>query len=197
MHCTHATEGSIVTIESALDEARIKMSKAVEVAKEDFAAIRTGRAHASMFARLQVDYYGSPTPMQQLASFQVPEARVVLIAPYDRNAMTAIEKSIRESDLGVNPSNDGKMVRVVMPELTADRRKEYVKIARAKAEDARVSVRSIRRAAKDAIDKLSKDGDVGEDEAARGEKRLDGLTKQHVDEIDELVKRKEAEILEV
>jgi len=186
-----------VTIESALSEARTKMAKAVEVAKEDFASIRTGRAHASMFSRLLVDYYGAPTPMQQLASFQVPEARVVLISPYDLGSMAAIEKAIRESDLGVNPSNDGKLVRVTMPELTSERRKEYVKIARAKAEEARVAVRNIRRTAKDAIDKASKDGEVGEDEAGRAEKRLDGLTKQHVDEVDDLLKRKEAEILEV
>lgn len=186
-----------MTIDSTLDEAKTKMDKAIEVAKDDFGAIRTGRAHASMFSKLQAVYYGSPTPIQQLASFTVPEARVVLITPYDISAMGAIERSIRESDLGVNPSNDGKVIRVNMPELTAERRKEYVKLAKTKAEDAKVSVRSIRRTAKEAIDKLSKDGDVGEDDASRGEKRLDAFTKAHVDQIDDLLKHKEAEILEV
>jgi ribosome recycling factor len=186
-----------VSIDSTLNDAKTRMDKAIEVAKDDFGSIRTGRAHPSMFSKLQASYYGAPTPVQQLASFTVPEPRVVLIAPYDMSAMGAIERAIRESDLGVNPSNDGKVIRVNMPELTAERRKEYVKLAKTKAEDAKVSVRSIRRSAKESIDKLSKDGDVGEDEAARAEKRLDGFTKSHVDEVDDLLKRKEAEILEV
>jgi len=186
-----------VSIESTLSDAAARMGKAVEVAKDDFAAIRTGRAHASMFTKLQADYYGSPTPLKQLASFQVPEARVVLIQPYDVSSMASIEKAVRESDLGVNPSNDGKTIRITMPELTADRRKEYAKLARVKAEEAKVSVRSVRRSAKDSIDKLSKDGEVGEDEANRAEKRLDGLTKQHADQVEDLLRHKEAEILEV
>ena len=186
-----------MTIDSTLNDAKTKMDKAIEVAKEDFGSIRTGRAHPSMFNKLQAVYYGAPTPVQQLASFTIPEARVVLISPYDVSAMGAIERAIRESDLGVNPSNDGKVIRVNMPELTAERRKEYVKLAKTKAEDAKVSVRSIRRAAKETIDKLSKDGGVGEDDASRAEKRLDGFTKSHVDQVDDLLRHKEAEILEV
>jgi ribosome recycling factor len=186
-----------MTIDSTLNDAKTKMNKAIEVAKEDFGSIRTGRAHPSMFNKLQAVYYGAPTPVQQLASFTIPEARVVLIAPYDMSAMGAIERAIRESDLGVNPSNDGKVIRVNMPELTAERRKEYVKLAKTKAEDAKVSVRSIRRTAKESIDKMSKDGDVGEDDASRAEKQLETFTKSHVDQVDELLRHKEAEILEV
>jgi ribosome recycling factor len=169
----------------------------VEVTREDFAAIRTGRAHPSMFAKITADYYGTPTPLQQLASFTVPEARVVIIAPYDMGAMTAIEKSIRDSDLGVNPTNDGKTLRVVLPELTEERRKEYIKIAKTKAEDGKISVRNIRRNAKQALDKLEKDGEVGKDDVTGAEKKLDALTKKHTDSIDELLKHKEAELLEV
>jgi ribosome recycling factor len=189
--------GKQMTIESALSDARTKMAKAIEVAKDDFGSIRTGRAHPSMFAKIQAEYYGSPTPLQQLATLQVPEARMILIQPFDPTAMAGIEKAIRESDLGVNPSNDGKVIRVVLPELTSERRKEYVKLARTKAEEAKVSVRAIRRTAKEAIEQLSKAGDVGEDEASRAEKQLDSLTKRNTDEVDELLKHKEAEILEV
>ena len=132
-------------IDQALREAEQKMSKAVEVAKDDFAAIRTGRAHPQMFAGILADYYGSPTPLQQLAGFQVPEPRTVLISPYDKGAMAAIEKAIRDSDLGVNPGNDGAIIRVVMPALTEERRKEYIKLARHKGEEAKVSIRNVRR----------------------------------------------------
>lgn len=184
-------------IKETLSEADQKMDKAVEVAREDFAAIRTGRAHPSMFAKITADYYGSPTPLQQLASFTVPEARVVLIAPYDMGAMNEIEKAIRDSDLGVNPANDGKTLRVVLPELTAERRKEYIKLAKSKAEDGKVSVRNIRRSAKQALDKMGHDGEVGKDDVTGAEKRLDGLTKKHTDAIDELLKHKETELLEV
>ena len=184
-------------INETLSEAGQKMDKAVEVTREDFAAIRTGRAHPSMFAKITADYYGTPTPLQQLASFTVPEARVVIIAPYDMGAMTAIEKSIRDSDLGVNPTNDGKTLRVVLPELTEERRKEYIKIAKTKAEDGKISVRNIRRNAKQALDKLEKDGEVGKDDVTGAEKKLDALTKKHTDAIDELLKHKEAELLEV
>jgi len=127
-------------IDEALRDAEQKMAKAVEVAKDDFAAIRTGRAHPSMFANIVADYYGSPTPLQQLAGFQVPEPRTVLISPYDKGAMAAIEKAIRDSDLGVNPGNDGAVIRVVMPQLTEERRKEYIKVAKTKGEEARVSI---------------------------------------------------------
>ncbi len=184
-------------ISETLKEAEQKMDKAVAVTREDFAAIRTGRAHPSMFHKINVDYYGSPTPLQQLASFTVPEARIIVISPYDQSAMTAIEKAIRDSDLGVNPTDDGKTIRVVLPELTEDRRKEYIKVAKNKAEEGRVSVRNIRRHAKQALDKLEKDGEVGKDDVTGAEKRLDGLTKKHVDAIDELLKHKEAELLEV
>lgn len=184
-------------ISDIMDEAELKMDDAIEYTKEEFAAIRTGRAHPAMFAKITADYYGAPTAIQQLATIQVPEARMVLIAPFDRGAMSAIEKAIRDSDLGVNPSNDGNAIRIVMPELTAERRKEYTKLAKTKAEDARVSVRNARRQAKEAIDKLVKDSEVGEDEAARAEKSLDALTRKHTDVIDELLKNKEAELLEV
>jgi ribosome recycling factor len=184
-------------IDQTLREADQKMNKAVEHAKEEFSAIRTGRAHPAMFNKLTADYYGTPTPIQQLASFQSPEARTVLIQPYDRQATAAIEKAIRDSDLGVNPTDDGKLIRVVMPELTEERRKEYIKLARSKAEDSRVSVRNIRRSAKQSLEKAEKDGEVGQDDVIGAEKRLDGMTKKHVDEIDELLKHKESELLEV
>ncbi len=184
-------------INETLKEAETKMAKAVEVTREDFAAIRTGRAHPSMFHKITADYYGSPTPLQQLASFTVPEARVIIIAPFDQSAMGAIEKAIRDSDLGVNPTDDGKTIRVVLPELTEERRKEFIKVAKHKAEEGRVSVRNIRRHAKQALDKMEKDGEVGKDDVTGAEKRLDGLTKKHVDAIDELLKHKEAELLEV
>ena len=184
-------------IDETLLDAEEKMEKAVEVAKEDFSAIRTGRANPAMFSKLTVDYYGSPTPMMQLASFQTPEARTVLITPYDKSAMGAIEKAIRASDLGVNPSSDGNQIRCIMPELTEQRRKEYIKLAHVKAEEARVSVRNIRRKAKTDLDRLVKDGEVGEDDGARAEKELDGLTKKHTDLVDALVKSKESELIEV
>lgn len=178
-------------------EAESKMADAVEYAKEEFAAIRTGRVHPAMFNKLMVDYYGSATPLQQLASFQVPEARTILITPYDRGAMNAIEKTIRDSDLGANPSNDGNTIRCVLPALTEDRRKEYTKLAKTKAEDARISIRNARRQAKEALDKMVKDKEVGEDEVTRAEKALEETTKKYTDQIDELLKRKEEEILEV
>ena len=184
-------------IDQTLRDADSKMDKAVEHAREEFAAIRTGRAHPAMFAKINADYYGSPTPLQQLASFQVPEARVVVIQAYDKSATAAIERAIRDSDLGVNPTSDGNVIRVMLPELTQDRRKEYIKLARAKAEDGRVAVRGVRRNAKQALDKLEKDGEVGKDDVAGAEKRLDGLTKKHVVAIDDLLSNKENELLEV
>src|SRR4051794_27853376 len=141
------------------------MEKAVSVAKDDFAGIRTGRAHPAMFNKIVVDYYGSPTPVNQLASFQVPEARMAVIAPYDKGSLAAIEKAIRDSDLGVNPTNDGSIIRVSFPQLTEERRKEFIKVARHKAEEARVSVRNVRRHAKDELDRIAKDGEAGEDDA--------------------------------
>jgi len=184
-------------IDEALREAEQKMQKAVEFAKDEFAAIRTGRANPAMFANITADYYGSPTPIQQLAGFQVPEPRTVLISPYDKGSMAAIERAIRDSDLGVNPGNDGGVIRVVLPQLTEERRKEYIKVAKTKAEESKVAIRNIRRHAKDSVDKAIKDGEVGEDEGKGAEKRLDGVTKKYVDSVDELLKHKEAELLEV
>jgi ribosome recycling factor len=192
----HRIEGATV-IDETLLEAEEKMEKAVEIAKEDFAAIRTGRANPAMFNKLIVDYYGAPTPLQQLASFQMPEARTVLVSPYDRGAMAAIEKALRDSDLGVNPSNDGVVIRLNLPQLTEERRRDYIKIARNKAEDARVSVRNVRRRAKEELDRINKDGEAGEDEVTRAEKELEHVTKRHVDVIDDLLKHKESELLEV
>ena len=184
-------------IEETMFEAEEKMDKAVEVLKEDFAGIRTGRANPGLFNKLTVEYYGAPTPLQQLASFQNPEPRTILVIPFDKSAMHEIEKAIRDSDLGVNPSSDGNQIRCVMPELTEERRREYIKLANHKAEEARVSVRNIRRKAKTDLDKLVKDGEVGEDDGTRAEKELDGLTKKHTDLVDSLVKAKETELLEV
>ena len=184
-------------IDDALLEAEEKMDKAIEVAREDFANIRSGRANPSLFARVLVDYYGSPTPLQQLASIQAPEARTVLITPYDKAALGDVEKALRTSDLGVNPANDGVVIRVVLPELTQERRKQFVKLARTKAEDAKVSVRSIRRRTKDELDRIVKDGDAGEDEVGRAEKELESLTRKHVETVDGMLSRKETELLEV
>ena len=184
-------------IDETLFEAEEKMEKTVEAAKEAFAGIRTGRAHPGMFQKVLVDYYGAPTPLQQLASFQTPEARTIIISPFDKSSMHAIEKAIQQADLGVNPSNDGNIIRCVMPALTEERRKEYIKMAKHEAEEARVSVRNIRRHAKEAIEKFVKDGEVGEDDGNRAEKELDQMTKKYVDTIDHLVKGKEAELLEV
>ncbi|GLY30192.1 ribosome recycling factor [Kineosporia sp. NBRC 101731] len=184
-------------IDETLLEAEEKMDKAVEVAKEDFGAIRTGRATPGMFSKIVVEYYGAPTPLQQLASFTVPEARTILIQPYDKGSLGGIERALRDSNLGVNPSNDGSIIRVVLPVLTEERRKEYIKMARTKAEDSRVSVRNVRRKAKETLDRAVKDGEIGEDEGARAEKELEQSTKSHVDSIDELLRHKETELLEV
>ncbi|BCW54007.1 ribosome recycling factor [Arthrobacter sp. FX8] len=184
-------------IEDTLLEAEEKMDKAVEVAKEDFASIRTGRANPGLYNKVLVDYYGSPTPLQQLASFAIPDARTILITPFDKSAMRDIERALSDSEVGANPSNDGNVIRITIPELTKERRKEYVKIVKTKGEDAKISIRNIRRKAKETLDRLVKDGEAGEDEGTRAEKELDSLTKAHVDGIDELLKRKEAELLEV
>ena len=184
-------------IDETLLEAEEKMEKAVDVAKDDFATIRTGRANPGMFSKILVDYYGAATPLQQLASFQTPEARTVIITPYDRSSMGAIEKAIRDSDLGVNPTDDGTIIRVVLPQLTEERRKDYIKLARHKAEDARVSVRNIRRRAKEELDRIARDGEAGEDDVTRAEKELEQVTRRHVEVIDDLLKHKETELLEV
>ena len=184
-------------INDILNEADSKMDKSVEATREEFVAIRAGRANPSMFNKIVVDYYGTPTPLQQLASFTAPEARIILIAPYDQSAMKNIERAIRDSDLGVNPADDGKVIRCVFPELAEERRKEFIKVAKAKAEDGRVAVRNLRRSAKQALEKLEKDGEVGKDDVTGGEKKLDAITKKHTDAIDEMLKNKEAELLEV
>ena len=184
-------------IEETLLEAEEKMDKAVEVAKEDFAAVRTGRANPGLYNKVLVEYYGSPTPLQQLASFAIPDARTILITPFDKTALRDIERALSDSEVGANPSNDGNVIRITIPELTKERRKEYVKIVKTKGEDAKISIRNIRRKAKETLDRLVKDGEAGEDEGSRAEKELDSLTKSHVDGIDELLKRKEAELLEV
>src|SRR5664280_1085583 len=184
-------------IDETLFEAEDKMERALEVLKGDFGGIRTGRANPGMFNRLLVDYYGSPTPMQQLASFQTPEARTILITPFDKHAMAEIEKTLRDSDLGINPNSDGTVIRVNLPQLTEERRKEYIKLARTKAEDAKVSIRNIRRKAKEEIDHMVKNGEVGEDEGARAEKELEIFTRKHVENVDSILKVKEGELLEV
>ena len=184
-------------IDEILLDAEDNMDKAVEVAKDNFASIRSGQASAAMFANIAVDYYGAPTPLQQLASITVPEARTVVISPYDVSAKKEIETALRNSDLGINPSDDGKVLRINMPQLTEERRRDYVKLAKTRAEEARVTVRNMRRKAKDQIDAVVKDGEVGEDEGTRGEKDLDALTKKHVDAIDALLAHKESELLEV
>ncbi|UFU04163.1 ribosome recycling factor [Ruania suaedae] len=184
-------------IDETLLEAEEKMDKAVEVAREDLGGIRTGRANAGMFSKLEVDYYGAPTPLQQLASITIPEARTVLIGPYDKSAMSAVEKALRESDLGVNPSNDGNVIRVVLPQLTEERRRDYVKLAKTKGEEARVSVRNVRRRAKEELDRIAKDGEAGEDEVNRAQVELDALTRKHTELVDALLAGKEKELLEV
>ena len=183
-------------ISDVLAEAKEKMTKAVEVAKDDFSTVRTGRINAALFQKIPVDYYGTPTPLAQLASLQTPEARTLLVTPYDKAALKEIEKAIATfPNLGASPTNDGNIVRVTIPELTQDRRKEFVKIVRGKAEDAKVSVRNIRRRMKDDLDALKTE--VGDDEVARAEKELEAITKTYVDAIDEALKRKETELLEV
>lgn len=184
-------------IEQILAEAEAKMDKAIEVAREDFSSIRTGRANPAMFNKIVVEYYGTPTPLQQLASFQSPEARLIIVSPFDKSVVAQIEKAIRDSDLGVNPATDGQVIRVPLPQLTEERRKEYIKQAKGKAEDSKISIRNIRRHAKDGLDKLQKDGDAGEDDVRRAEKHLDEVTNKHVGTIDEILKHKEAELLEV
>lgn len=184
-------------IEETLLEAEEKMEKALVAAKNELASIRTGRANPALFTSLSVEYYGAPTPLQQLASVTVPEARTVLITPFDRTATKDIVTAVRESDLGVNPTDDGNVIRVNLPALTEERRKEYVKLARSRAEESRVQLRNVRRKTKDALDKIKKDGDAGEDEVERAEKELDALTKRYVEQVDKALAAKESELLEV
>ena len=183
-------------IADVLSDASARMHKALEAAKDDFGTVRTGRANPQMFAKILVNYYGTQTPLEQLASLQNPEARTLLIGPYDKGALRDIEQAIRDTpNLDANLGNDGNVIRATLPELTADRRKEYVKIVRTKAEDAKISVRNLRRKAKDELDALK--SEVGDDDVARAEKELEQITKTHVDAIDTALKHKEAELLEI
>ena len=184
-------------IDEALFDAEERMEKAVSVARDDLATIRTGRANPGMFSRIVIDYYGSATPITQLASINVPEARLVVIKPYETGQLHAIENAIRNSDLGVNPTNDGTLIRVAVPQLTEERRRELVKQAKHKGEEARVSVRNIRRKAMEELGRIRKDGEAGEDDVSRAEKDLEKTTHSYVAQIDELVKHKEGELLEV
>jgi ribosome recycling factor len=184
-------------IDETLFEAEEKMEKAVAVTREDLNTVRTGRANPSMFSRIVVDYYGSPTPLNQLAGVSVPEARMAVVKPYDASQLKAMEKAIRDSDLGVNPTNDGTIIRVLIPQLSEERRRDLVKVARGKGEDGKVSIRSIRRKAMEELHRISKEGEAGEDEVARAEKELQSATDRYVTQVEELMKHKEAELLEV
>jgi ribosome recycling factor len=184
-------------IDETLFEAEEKMEKAVSVAKDDLASVRTGRATPAMFSRVVVDYYGAMTPLNQLSSINIPEARMAIIKPYDASQLRTIEKAIRDSDLGLNPSNDGQIIRVIIPQLSEERRREMVKVARHKGEDARVTIRSIRRKAMEELHRIVRDGEAGEDEVTRAEKELQGMTDRYVHQVDDLVKHKESELLEV
>jgi ribosome recycling factor len=184
-------------IDDTLLEAEEKMDRAVEHAKEELGAIRTGRASPAMFSKIMIDYYGSPTPLTQMASVGVPEPRMALIKPYDASQLKAMERAIRDSDLGVNPNNEGTQLRIILPPMTEDRRREMIKVARHKGEEGKVAIRNVRRRAKEELDRIVKDGEVGEDEGRRAEKELEDLTHRYVAQVDELIKHKEAELLEV
>ena len=184
-------------IEETLLEAMDKMNKAVEHTREQFSGVRTGRAAPALVERLMVNYYGSDVPLQQLAGFQVPEARLLVVKPHDRNSLHAIEKAIRDSDLGMAPSNDGIVIRLNFPPLTEERRKEYVKVTRHMAEDGRVAVRNVRRDARKHLEHAEKDGQISVDDLKRAEKELEELTHAHVEEIDKALAKKEHELLEV
>ena len=189
--------GDTAVIDETLFEAEEKMESAVEHAKEEFAAIRTGRATPAMFSKIVVDYYGAPTPVTQMASVGVPEPRMVIVKPYDASQLGPIERAIRDSDLGVNPNNEGTQLRIHLPQMTEERRREMIKVARTKAEEGRVAIRNVRRKAKEQLDRFVKDGEAGEDDGRRAEKELDDVTHRYVTVVDELVKNKEAELLEV
>jgi len=185
-----------VTTGEILKEAEGKMKRAVEVTKEDFASFRTGRAAPGLVEKLHVDYYGAETPLQQLANITVPENRVLLINVYDKTAVSSVEKAIRESDLGLNPSTDGNTVRLMFPPLTGERRKELVKLVKSKSEDGKVAVRNVRRHSKDHMEHLEKDHEISQDELHRSEKELQQLTDRYTSQIDELFKHKERELVE-
>ena len=183
--------------EDTILEAMEKMEKAVEHVQNQFTTVRTGRATPALVEKLLVEYYGAPVPLQQLAGFQVPEARQLVVKPHDRGALAAIEKAIRDSDLGINPSNDGVIIRLNFPPLTEERRKEYVKVVKHMAEDGRVAVRNIRRDARKHLEAAEKAGEISADELERAEKEMEKITHDHVDHIDKALGRKEQELLEV
>jgi len=183
-------------IDDTLLDAEERMERAVEHAKEEFAAIRTGRASAAMFGKIVIDYYGTPTPVPQMASIGIPEPRMVIIKPYDASQLAAMERAIRDSDLGVNPNNEGTQLRIILPQMTEERRREMVKVARHKGEDAKVAIRNVRRKAKEELDRIVRDGEAGEDDGRRAEKELEDVTHRYVAHIDEILKHKESELLE-
>ena len=186
-----------MTIETALADAADKMDKAVSVLKEELAGIRTGRATPALLSRLFVDYYGTHVPIQQLASFSVPEPRLLVIQPFDKNAITAMEKAIQASDIGITPSNDGQVIRLSFPPLTEERRKELIKVVHHRGEEGRVAVRNIRRHSKEGLERLEHEGAISEDDLVRSEKELQKLTDKHVALIDEVVAHKEQELKEI
>jgi ribosome recycling factor len=184
-------------LDAVLDDAKDRMAKAVGHAQADFAGVRTGRANPGLVDGLKVEYYGSDVPLKQLASFNVPEARMLVIVPFDKGSIKSIEKAITSSDLGLTPSNDGTIIRLGFPQLTAERRKDLVKLVKHKAEEAKVAIRNLRRAARHDLEQLEHDGDISSDDLERSEKEMDKLTAEYVAEIDRLVQHKEAELLEV
>ncbi|MBW3620673.1 MAG: ribosome recycling factor [Actinobacteria bacterium] len=186
-----------MSLDDAITDAELRMDAAVEKVSEDFATIRTGRANPQILNKITVEYYGAPTPLQQLANFSVPEPRMLIVNPFDKSSVEAIEKAIRESGLGLNPATDGAMIRCVFPELTQERRRDFIKLAKEHAEQGKVAVRNIRRQARDAMQKLEDDGEVGQDEHERYQKQLEELTSRHVARIDKLLEQKEQDLLEV
>ena len=184
-------------IEETLLDAIERMDHAVEHTQSQFATVRTGRATPALVEKLLVNYYGTEVPLQQLAGFQVPEARLLVVKPHDRGAMTAVEKAIRDSDLGVNPTNDGVVIRLNFPPLTEQRRREFVKVAKHMAEEGRVAVRNVRRDARKHLEQAEKSGEISADDLERAEKELEKITHEHVEEIDKALTRKEHELLEV
>ena len=184
-------------VEAVLEDSRDKMAKAVAHTQTDFSTVRTGRAVPALVEKLKIDYYGTEVPLQQLAGFNVPEARLLVIQPYDKNSLKAIEKAIQNSDLGINPSNDGAVIRLSFPQLTEERRKELVKVVKHKAEEGRVAVRNLRRAARHELEGMEKNHEISSDELDRAEKELEKVTHDYVAEIDRMVQHKEHELLEV
>lgn len=186
-----------MSLDAIIADAKHRMDQAVAKVGEDFATIRTGRANPQLLHRIHVDYYGAPTPLQQLANFTVPEPRMLLVHPFDKGSVSQVEKAIRESDLGLNPSTDGTTIRCVFPELTEERRREFIKMAKSAAEDGKIAIRNVRRHTRDAMQKLEDDGEVGADEHERYTKQLEELTGTHVARIDQLLEQKEKDLLEV